>query len=194
VAAGGRVVVWCSNKNRKAVATKLHTNFKLDNDGEYLALVRPDGLTVEHAYSLKYPPQFPNGTYGTNQATVSTTVLAEGAPGKAKTAADAADFAANFVGWNSAVNFDDSSWVSGNGGFGTGGWGPTLGTTISAPNFSFFLRYNVQCAKPRGSRGVAAQRQIRRWIRLLFEWHEDRREICSGDPGLEFVRHPRPRR
>src|SRR5262245_21962827 len=29
VASGGRLVVWCSNKNRKAVATKLHTNFKL---------------------------------------------------------------------------------------------------------------------------------------------------------------------
>ena len=64
LAAGARLIVWCSGKDRKASATRLHTNFKLDKDGEYLGLIRPDGVTVEHAYGPKYPPQFINGTYG----------------------------------------------------------------------------------------------------------------------------------
>lgn len=41
IAAGGYAVVFASGKNR--VSPKLHTNFSLDADGEYLALVKPDG-------------------------------------------------------------------------------------------------------------------------------------------------------
>src|SRR5690606_41145562 len=35
----------------------LHANFKLSADGEYLALIKPDGKTVCHAYAPKYPNQ-----------------------------------------------------------------------------------------------------------------------------------------
>ena len=41
VAAGGRLVVFASNKDRTA-GPNLHTNFALAADGEYLALLRPD--------------------------------------------------------------------------------------------------------------------------------------------------------
>lgn len=37
---------------------ELHTNFELGGNGDYLALVRPDGVTVEHEYSPEYPKQF----------------------------------------------------------------------------------------------------------------------------------------
>jgi hypothetical protein len=41
----------------------LHTNFALDKDGEYLALVSPTGQVV-HGYSPAYPPQETDISYG----------------------------------------------------------------------------------------------------------------------------------
>ena len=43
---GDYLVVFASEKDRTDPASELHTNFKLDGGGEYLALVRPDGITV----------------------------------------------------------------------------------------------------------------------------------------------------
>lgn len=46
----------------------LHTNFSLDKDGEYLALVAPDGAVV-HEYTPRYPPQQADTSYGLRQGT-----------------------------------------------------------------------------------------------------------------------------
>lgn len=70
IPAGGFLTVWCDDKDRKAVATKLHTNFSLRAGGEYLALVRADGVTVASHFNPEFPQQIPNGTYGiSNSAT-----------------------------------------------------------------------------------------------------------------------------
>src|SRR2546427_683181 len=45
LAANAYLVVFASGKDRRDPAHPLHTNFSLDADGEYLALVRPDGTT-----------------------------------------------------------------------------------------------------------------------------------------------------
>lgn len=152
LAPGARLVVWCSDKNRKAAVNKLHTNFKLSNNGEYLALVRPDGVTVEHGYTPAYPPQFPNGTYGTNLTTSTVVLMAEGGPGKAAVPTDATDFANNFAGWNTPA-FNDSAWQSGNGGFGNGAsFASLIGAngTIATPNHSCFMRFNFNLASLTG--------------------------------------------
>jgi len=44
--------------------TTYHTNFELNRDGEYLALVRPDGITIAHEYGSKYPRQYGFVSYG----------------------------------------------------------------------------------------------------------------------------------
>ena len=44
--------------------TYYHTNFQLDRDGEYLALVKPDGVTIAHQYAPKYPCQRGLVSYG----------------------------------------------------------------------------------------------------------------------------------
>src|SRR4051794_23293168 len=62
IPANGQVTIFASGKNR--TTPKLHTNFKLDADGEYLALVLPDGVTVADAYAPKYPKQVENVSYG----------------------------------------------------------------------------------------------------------------------------------
>ena len=44
---GDFLMVWASGKDKRTPGLPLHTNFSLAKDGEYLALVRPDGTTVE---------------------------------------------------------------------------------------------------------------------------------------------------
>ncbi|MCP4847842.1 MAG: lamin tail domain-containing protein, partial [Verrucomicrobiaceae bacterium] len=43
MASGTRIVVFASGKDRSVAGSELHTNFSLEKDGEYLALVAPDG-------------------------------------------------------------------------------------------------------------------------------------------------------
>ncbi len=65
--AGDYLVVFASGKNRTDPAGRLHTNFKLAAEGEYLALVAPDGVTAASAFAPAYPPQFDNQSFGLSQ-------------------------------------------------------------------------------------------------------------------------------
>lgn len=56
-------VVFASGKNRTNVLGRLHTNFKLDADGEYLALVDPSG-TVVSEFPPPYRRQFTDVSFG----------------------------------------------------------------------------------------------------------------------------------
>ena len=75
--AGGYLLVFASGKNRTTFP--LHANFSLDADGEYLALVRPDGTTVEQVYT-NYPEQFADISYGLQTSGTNPTLRA-GQPG-----------------------------------------------------------------------------------------------------------------
>lgn len=74
---GGFLVVFASGKDRRIPGAPLHTNFSLRQEGEYLALVRPDGATVQQHYAPQYPNQDPDRAYGLifNR----TTLIADGA-------------------------------------------------------------------------------------------------------------------
>ena len=52
--AGSYLVVFASGKDRRVAGEELHTNFSLDGDGEYLALVSPAGVP-----STEFAPAFP---------------------------------------------------------------------------------------------------------------------------------------
>ncbi|UCD52356.1 MAG: CotH kinase family protein, partial [Phycisphaerales bacterium] len=79
----GYLVVFASEKDRKDPTRPLHTNFKLNGAGEYLALVRPDGTTVVSEFFPVYPIQAPDISYGLRGALIEETLLAPGAPAKA---------------------------------------------------------------------------------------------------------------
>ena len=64
LAPGGRLIVFASGKFPTGPAGELHTNFRLDNGGEYLALVAPDGVTVLHEFAPAYPGQSDDVSYG----------------------------------------------------------------------------------------------------------------------------------
>jgi len=65
----GYLVVFASDKNRKDAGAPLHTNFKLDSNAGYVALVQPDGATIAHAYGPSYLVQYANVSYGLSGAT-----------------------------------------------------------------------------------------------------------------------------
>ena len=60
----GFLVVFASGKDRRVAGAQLHTNFKLDGDGEFLALVKPDGVTVASQFAPRFPNQRKNVSYG----------------------------------------------------------------------------------------------------------------------------------
>ena len=55
IAPNGYRIVFASDKDRRDPLGELHTNFKLDADGDYLALVDRDGLTVLQQFPVDYP-------------------------------------------------------------------------------------------------------------------------------------------
>jgi hypothetical protein len=63
LAGGGYLVVFASGKDRTDPAAPLHTNFELNKDGEYLALVGP-GPSLVHAFGPAYPVQRADIAYG----------------------------------------------------------------------------------------------------------------------------------
>jgi hypothetical protein len=84
LAAGEFLVVFASGNDAPDAGGNLHTNFKLSNSGEYLALVRPD-LSIATEFSSdgeNYPPQRDGASYGTTQQLTTTTLLGPDSLGK----------------------------------------------------------------------------------------------------------------
>ncbi|TWU39090.1 CotH protein [Novipirellula aureliae] len=74
LAAGEFLVVFASGDGTPEPSSgELHTNFKLSADGEYLALVRPDGQVANEFGSATsdYPEQFQDISYGIDPSVVS---------------------------------------------------------------------------------------------------------------------------
>jgi hypothetical protein len=111
VGPGAFLLVFASAKDR--AGAELHTNFKLDAAGGYLALVRPDGVTVVHEYAPAYPRQLADVSYGLRQ--YARTLVAAGTEVSyhVPTGADAG------ADWQ-AVGYDDAHWAAGPTGLGFG--------------------------------------------------------------------------
>ncbi len=120
LAAGGRLIVWASNKDRRLAVNKLHTNFRLSKSaGSFLALVQADGLTIAHSFT--YPQQVQDIAYGIVAQTQYQILVAPGADGKAKVPLSAADMPVsapvNASDWRHQ-DFNDGAWQAGQTGFG----------------------------------------------------------------------------
>lgn len=64
IPAQGYLVVFASGEDTVDPGGNAHTNFSLGANGEYLAIVRPDGTTVDDQFSPTYPEQFTDTCYG----------------------------------------------------------------------------------------------------------------------------------
>lgn len=76
----GYLVVFASGKNRTSNPAKLHTNFQLDGAGDFLALVKPDGVTLADVYAPAFPNQRNDVSYGVSQNTITNSLLANSVP------------------------------------------------------------------------------------------------------------------
>ncbi|MGJ8697373.1 MAG: lamin tail domain-containing protein [Verrucomicrobiaceae bacterium] len=110
----GYVVVFASGKNRRILGSEWHTGFSLKSGGEYLGLIQGDGVTVEDDFSPEFPKQFAGASYGVSQVGGLSTVVRQGTSGQAGVPESAADFAANYQGWNenNGTTFSGSTWRS----------------------------------------------------------------------------------
>lgn len=109
------LLVFASDKNRKASGAELHANFKLSDSGEYLGIVRPDGVTVEQDYSPAYPIQVTNVSYGLKQEVTDESLASVGAAATYLVPSDGDDDVQDGVNLDSWImpSFDDSSWTDG---------------------------------------------------------------------------------
>ncbi len=124
LAAGGRLVVFASGKDRTDPGAELHTDFQLDAKGEYLALVAPDGSTVLSGFSPFYPPQSEDQSYGASPfgTAVPETFVPHGATARYLVPSDGS------LGQSwAAPEFDDAAWASGPSGF---GWETSTGALL----------------------------------------------------------------
>lgn len=66
--ANGYLIVFADGtEGTPTSGSELHANFSLNKDGEYLALVAPDGETVLQEFSPQYPAQYNDISYGAEQ-------------------------------------------------------------------------------------------------------------------------------
>lgn len=104
VAPGGFVVVFASGKDRRTPGRELHANFQLSSEGEFLALVRPDGVSIADACAPTYPRQYDDISYGIAQAVSRVSLVAEGAAARILVPGPSAP-----PDWR-LLEFDDAAW------------------------------------------------------------------------------------
>lgn len=109
----GFLIVFASSKNRAVPGAPLHANFSLNTSGEYLALVKPDGVSIATEFAPAFPAQFENISYGLGQNLQITRMVSNTSP------------ASVFVPTNGtlgtswvATAFNDSAWRAGTNGVG----------------------------------------------------------------------------
>ncbi|MDA7882179.1 lamin tail domain-containing protein, partial [Akkermansiaceae bacterium] len=64
IPSNGYLIVFATGKNRATAGQPLHANFSLERSGEFLALVKPDGISTVTLFSPEYPEQYPDISYG----------------------------------------------------------------------------------------------------------------------------------
>lgn len=129
---GEKLVIFASGKDRAIAGQELHTNFKLSASGEYLALVRPDGVSVESEYGPSYPVQYPDVSFGIGTVDASSVVLVgPDAPLRYLVPKDAGFDVGGVTPFHEPA-FDDSAWS--NAGMGVG-----YATTTSSDPYDDFI-------------------------------------------------------
>jgi hypothetical protein len=68
LAGGNFLVVFASGKDRRVPGARLHASFSLSAGGEYLALVKPDGVTIASEFAPAFPQQMPDVSHGYAQS------------------------------------------------------------------------------------------------------------------------------
>ena len=73
LAPGAYLIVFATGKDRAVAGQPLHTSFALSAEGDYLALVQPDGATKATELTPSYPPQSEDVSFGVGASTTALT-------------------------------------------------------------------------------------------------------------------------
>jgi hypothetical protein len=117
IEAGAFLVVFASGQDEAGYTDSLgylHTNFKLSGDGEDVVLTESDGETVAYSF-LDYPEQSDDVSYGLDQETETSYLIAEGEDATAYVGTSSGPDST----WKTA-SFSASGWTSGKTGVGYG--------------------------------------------------------------------------
>ncbi|MEZ5329617.1 MAG: chitobiase/beta-hexosaminidase C-terminal domain-containing protein [Verrucomicrobiales bacterium] len=158
----GFQIVFASGKDRKPTdGGELHTNFKLSGAGEYLALVKPDGETLETVFTPAFPPQRSDTAYGSGTPSSQSTVIEVGADCRWWVPASPEQI----DGWQ-AIGFDSTGWNAAQSGVGyqypelVGAGGDSKEAMVGV-NASVFVRFPFEL--------VDASAVIAMTLRMKFE-------------------------
>lgn len=116
LAPGAFIVVFLSDKDLRDPSEELHANFRLASEGEFFALVAPDGVTILQSFD-PIPALAENYSYGIRMDATFQQLVVESTPTRARvpTAGDAG--AADSLAWTE-VGYDLTGWESGTQGVG----------------------------------------------------------------------------
>ena len=127
ISGASSLLIFASNKDRRQPGRTLHTNFKLTADGEFLALVKPDGITTTTVFSPTYPPQAPDISYGSGLVTTNLPLVTSTSPRRVlvPSAANGGTLLADT--WKGSPEpFNDSAWIAATGAVGYSGMDAAL--------------------------------------------------------------------
>ena len=146
IAANNQLIVFASGKNRTSPNSELHTNFLLDSDGEFLALTKPNGISI--AKSFTYPEQKEDISYGNSTKVSDTSVISSSSSAKWLIPEDSVQD------WNK-TDYDDSLWNTGTLGIGydiSSDYDPFFETDVRAQmrdtQTSLYIRAPFQIKNP----------------------------------------------
>lgn len=112
---GATLLVFASGKGRADPEGELHTSFRLDQDGEYVGLIRPDGSTVAFDFPAGYPPLDQDVSFGISAASDRRSLVAPESTVRYLVPRDGSLGAA----WRGGdEGFDDAAWSEGAQGLG----------------------------------------------------------------------------
>lgn len=139
VPAGGFVLVFASGKDRAVAGAELHANFALESDGEFLALVEPDGRTIHDAFGTGFPEQLVGVSYGRVPADGTLGYFRNPTPDAANDGDSVAGFIADPVEFSHPRGFHDEPF--------------DLELTTAAQGGGVEIRYTTDSSEPGSAHG-----------------------------------------
>ena len=100
------LVVYASQKDRRNPDSQLHTDFNLNAEGDFLALVKPDAESIAFSFDPEFPPQFRDVSYGISQITNLAKLVSRKSQGKLLVPETQSELD---IDWTK-TNFDDDAW------------------------------------------------------------------------------------
>jgi len=187
IPAQGFLIVFASGKDRRTAGAPLHTNFELLSTGEYLGLIRPDGVTIAHDYAPTFPAQQEDISYGLKQDSTLLHLVRSDAPCKwlVPTSGNLA------LTWTQ-TGFVDTGWTSGTSGVGYDNnpdYLPLLGANVDAQmdgiSTTCYARFPFTLDSPAGLSGLFLRMKFDDGFVAYLNGTEVARENAPATPAWD---------